>query len=151
MLRLHRRVIGLRPLRASASGKFRLVATVSPPRTCDPWFAFTWKTHRDVNRNGKTDWTASDHDRSDWSHTSQAGLNGVVTSSAACIYACGSAIRLDRAETGLRQHETTCNRSESDVWACWRLMRARTIPPSVCDLLATNYDQWDHVWDSIAT
>ena len=80
---------------ASASGKFRLVATVSPPRTCDPWFAFTWKTHRDVNRDGKTDWTASDHDRSNWSHTSQAGL-----------YACGSAIRLDRAETGSRQHET---------------------------------------------
>ena len=85
MLRLHRRVIGLRPLRSSASGKFRLIATVSPPRTCDPWFAFTWKTHRDVNRDGKTEWTASDHDRSDWSHTSQAGLNGVVTSSAACM------------------------------------------------------------------
>ena len=30
MIRLHRRVIGLQPLRASASGKFRLVATVSP-------------------------------------------------------------------------------------------------------------------------
>ena len=39
MLCLHRRVIELRPLRASASGKFRLVATVSPP-ACDPWFAF---------------------------------------------------------------------------------------------------------------
>ena len=41
--------------------------------------------HRDVYRDGKTDWTASDQDRSDWSHTSQAGLNGVVTSSAACM------------------------------------------------------------------
>ena len=62
--------------------------------------------YRDVNRDGKTDWTASDHDRSDWPHTSQAGLNGVVTSSAAYMRACGSAIRLDRAETGSRQHET---------------------------------------------
>ena len=35
LLCLHRRVIGLRPLQASASGKFRLVATVSPPYTCD--------------------------------------------------------------------------------------------------------------------
>ena len=117
----------------AASGKFRLVATVSPPRTCDPWFAFTWKTQIEME---KTDWTASDHDRSDWSHTSQAGINGVVTSSAACMRV---EVRLGYTELRRGRDNTrpTCNRSESDVRACWRLMRARTIPPSVCDLLAT--------------
>ena len=76
MLCLHRRVIGLRPLRASASGKFWLVAIVLPPRTCDPWFAFTWKT----NRDGKTDWT-------DWT-TKWVSMESWIVQRHICVWKC---------------------------------------------------------------